>query len=404
MIRSVRPGFYSLIFTAAIMSFTSVHAQQPLGDILPLHKTLQVHGFITQSFLLTSENNFFGNSKDNGTFDFRELGLNASLRPLPELLLSTQVLYRDAGASGNDNLQLDYAFADYELSSDLEYRLGIRIGRVLNPLGFYNETRDVAFTRSGILLPQSIYFDRTRDLALSADGGEFYAERNTDFGIFQLQFTAAVPRADTASVERALLGQDFPGTLDGDPSYLGRILYEDGGSKLRLALSGARVGINYQPNTLDSLKAGSIDFEPVILSAQYNAERWSLTGEYAQRSFAFKDLLPRDQEITGESYYLQGSYRFTNHWEGFIRYDALYTDRKDRNGAEFAATTGRPAFTRFARDTTLGLRWDVTPNLMLRAEFHRVNGTAWLTVEDNPSLAALDQHWDLFALLASYRF
>jgi hypothetical protein len=41
---------------------------------------------------------------------------------------------------------------------------------------------------------------------------------------------------------------------------------------------------------------------------------------------------------------------------------------------------------------------------MLRAEYHRVNGTGWLSSLDNPVSSDLAQHWDLFTVLGSYRF
>ena len=87
----------------------------------------------------------------------------------------------------------------------------------------------------------------------------------------------------------------------------------------------------------------------------------------------------------------------------FCRYDVLFTDRKDRNGKEFAALSGRPArHSRFAKDITVGLRWNVTPSFMLRAEYHRVNGTAWISTLDNPDPANTSQHWNLFAILSFF--
>jgi len=41
---------------------------------------------------------------------------------------------------------------------------------------------------------------------------------------------------------------------------------------------------------------------------------------------------------------------------------------------------------------------------MLRAEYHRVDGTGYLPVQDNPNPSALVQRWDMFMLLASFRF
>ena len=76
----------------------------------------------------------------------------------------------------------------------------------------------------------------------------------------------------------------------------------------------------------------------------------SQTAEYALRHFQFNNLgvIP-DTSFTGESYYIQGSYRITNNWEVMMRYDVLFTDRNDRNGNRFEARTGRPDYSRFAK-------------------------------------------------------
>jgi hypothetical protein len=54
----------------------------------------------------------------------------------------------------------------------------MRVGRIKTAYGLYNTTRDVPFTRPSIVLPQSIYFERTRNLTVSADGvPRCYVER-----------------------------------------------------------------------------------------------------------------------------------------------------------------------------------------------------------------------------------
>ena len=56
----------------------------------------EVHGFATQGFVKTSANSFFGNS-ENGSFEFTELGVNATVEPSPSVRLSGQLLSRRAG-------------------------------------------------------------------------------------------------------------------------------------------------------------------------------------------------------------------------------------------------------------------------------------------------------------------
>ena len=81
-----------------------------------------------------------------------------------------------------------------------------------------------------------------------------------------------------------------------------------------------------------------------------------------------------------EGYYIQGTYRFSPAWEALIRYDVLYGDKNDKDGTKFAAMDGlrRPAYSRFAKDLTVGLNWNINPQFSLRAEYHRVNGTGSL--------------------------
>ncbi|MFQ5596660.1 MAG: hypothetical protein ACE5GK_01280 [Nitrospiria bacterium] len=366
--------------------------------------SLQFHGFASQGFIDTTDNNFFGKS-ENGSFDFTELGINASIRPVPDLLFSAQILSRRAGKGDRGNIRLDYGLVDFSILSNGMGSLGIRIGKIKNPFGFYNETRDVAFTRPSIFLPQSIYFVRTRNPALSSDSLIAYGERQMASGNLFFQVGLGYPNVDGIETERAVLLSDRLGRLDDQLSYIGSILFEQNEGEVRLGLSSAVVNINYKPGTGDPLRAGSIRFRPLIFSAQYHAESWSITSEYALRFFKKKDLVAiPDSEQTGKSFYLQGTYRILKRLEGVIRYDLLYQDRDDKNGNKFTSQTGLPNHLVFAKDWTFGLRWDITNSLMSRIEYHHVDGTAWLPLLDNPDPSSIKQDWNMFAFLLSYRF
>ncbi|WP_242447350.1 OprO/OprP family phosphate-selective porin [Nitrosomonas supralitoralis] len=377
---------------------------------------LQIHGFASQAYITTSDNDVFGNSDNGGSFGLTETGLNVSARPLPRLQVSAQVLSRRAGKGSSGMPRLDYGFLDYRVYSHEVNQFGIRVGRLKNPFGFYNDTRDVPFTRPTIMLPQSIYFDRTRNVSLSGDSVQLYGEAAVSkWGTVSTQFGVFLPIVSDRDTETALLGTTRPGHLERDVSYIGRGIFETNDKRLRLGISGIWLNTSYDPNRRlnDSIGPGALQFTPIYFSAQYNAERWTLTSEYAIRSFQYNNDFGNNPTVrglnglnfVGESYYFQGEYRFTPNWTGILRYDALYTDRADRDGSEFAKRTKGPAESRFAKDITVGLRWDATPKFMLRAEYHYVNGTAWLSRLDNPtSEGPLSQHWHLFAIQASYRF
>jgi opacity protein-like surface antigen len=375
--------------------------QQAAGD---WKETFQYHGFLSQNFVLTSENNFYGESK-RGSFDFAEAGFNVSLRPFSRLGLAAQVLYRRAGELEDEEVRLDYGVLEFGVLETTKARAGVRLGRVKNPLGLYNETRDVAFTRPSIFLPQSIYFDRTRNWALSSDGGQVYGQYESSIGEFSLRVNVGVPTVDK-SLEGLQFGRNQPGEFDGNLSYLGQFLYEYQSGLVRLAFTAASAHAHYHPGHNDRFFKGDFWFQPYIFSAQYNGERLSVTGEYALRDTRMKNfgpLLP-NTAFTGESYYIQGAYRLTDEVEAMVRYDVYYQDVNDRYGERRERRTGRPGFTRFAKDWTVGLRWDITPNWMARVEYHRIHGVGWLASTENPDTQKLDPDWDLFALELSFRF
>ncbi len=199
----------------------------------------QVHGFLTQGFVYTSDNKFFGDS-DEGSFDLTEIGVNASMQLHPMWLVSGQLLYRNAGEMYQDDVTVDYALVDFVPISDENRTLGVILGRFKNPLGLYNDTRDVAFTRPGIYVPQTVYFDKVRNMILSNDGVQFHGDFNFSLNHrLSLQLGGGRSPIDE-NVRATYLGPGLEGDLEyGDPTYVGRALYDWNEGELRLALSGA---------------------------------------------------------------------------------------------------------------------------------------------------------------------
>jgi len=379
---------------------TFAHAVNLMGS------ELQLHGFLSQGAVITSDNNFLGQSNKQVSPDFREIGVNASLRPTSDVQLSAGLLSHTAGATDNGELRLDYGLIDWTISSSEQGRGGIRLGRVKNAYGLYNKTRDVPFTRPSILLPQSIYFERTRNLTVASDGAELYLDRYGEAGSLFVSFSLGQPQVGSDASKVALVGLTPNGSFESKLMPIFQVIYEGDGGKYRLGFTAVQLDARYNPGVGDVLQAGQIKFTPKIFSAQYNAEKWSLTSEFALRPASIQNFGPNAPNTfnNGQSYYIQGSYRLAPKWEALLRYDVMYTDSGDRNGEAYAAATHRPAFTRFAKDWTAGIRFDLTPEFMLRAEYHRVDGTGYLPVQDNPNPSALVQRWDMFMLLASFRF
>ena len=368
---------------------------------------LQIHGFASLTGVKTSDNRFFGDSPRWST-DFAEIAVNASFQLNPRVLFAGQVLARRAGDMYDGSPYLDYGLVDLTLTATPTGRMGARLGRIKNPLGLYNETRDVPFTRPSIFLPQVIYFDKVRNMLLSTDGAMVFADLYLPAGDLSLVIGAGQPVVDE-NLEWTLLGDDVPGRLRATGvQWIGSLWYSGLQERLRLGVSGLVVSADYHPApVLWDLDAGTVRINYVILSAQYNTEHWTLTSEYARLPLAWRNFGPYFpyQNTDGEGYYLQGTYRIRPNVELVLRYEEGFTDRRDRDGSRSSALLGGavPPWDYYSHIWTLGVRWDVNPYLMVRADYQRYQGTYSLSTRENDP-ADLVPDWDLFALQIAVRF
>ncbi len=372
------------------------------GDLELTNPRLQIHGFITQAYVKTTDNQFFGDSED-GSFDFRELGVNASYRFSPKLLASAQLLSRDAGEMYDGALTVDYAQIDYQFQMSERNRTGLIAGRYKNPFGLYNETRDVAATRPGIFMPQAIYWDRVRNMVLSNDGLQLYTERTGDMHRFNLQLILGKTPIDE-NVEKTYIDPMLNASLEQDGfTYGGRLLYEWDGGRIRLALSNAIVKLDAKTQLLPP---GRVDLDYWVLSAQYNDGPWRLTAEYMEEPLDYRGFggLLDAADTTVNGYYLQGDYRLREDWEIMLRYEESHYDKEHPDGTENSRMTGLPSRFFYSKLWTLGLLWEPTEQLMVRTEFSRINGTIFLSNLENPQPNATAKDWNLFSLLVSYSF
>lgn len=366
----------------------------------------QIHGFITQGLVTSKHNNFYGDSSHGISLDFREVGINGSYRFNTNLLVSAQTLSRRAGEMDDGSLALDYGFVDLRAINTDATTLGFRLGRMKNPYGLYGETRDVATTRPGIIVPQPIYFDSSRKFALSGDGVHLYHRIQTNNG--SLNTTLALvdlPINDRGS-KSLFIGPNAQGKFDQDSlSKALRILYETDDTRWRGGLSYISASQRYHPIAGDINPPSGSLIEPWIVSLQYSNEQWTLTGEYSQRNTEFTRNQRLISDSTAENWYLQGQYRFAPKWELLLRYDASTMDKHDPKGKRFAvANPSAIAFTRYAQDWVAGVRYDVSPSFMLRAELHNIEGTGWVSPLENPVSSELHKHWNMFMLMGSYYF
>jgi hypothetical protein len=378
-----------------------------LCGAVPAHAVeYQVHGYAAQGFLYSTDNNFFGESSD-GSWDYYEAGFNASAQVHPNLLFAAQAAIRDAGISDDGTLRLDYALADYRFLPNIDSNAGVRAGKIKNAMGFFNETRDVIFTRPSILLP-SVYSDNQnqRSLIFTSPGVQLYGSKT--LGGHELSFTgtANADRNVRKSDERLLINLTVPFDLRVKDSWNAQIMDSLDSGRWQFAFS--HFFGRFTLSTAESIGlVGKFDVSLDIFSVRYNAEKVTITSEYVlnpNKNLATLGGAPILQtSITADRGYLQGEYRLNPHWNAVARVDASFSDRSDRNGREFAAANpGADRKSRFSRDMMVGLNWRSGEHWGIWGEYHWIYGTASLQGIENPT-PALEDRWGLFMLMAGFR-
>lgn len=372
----------------------------------------QIHGFLGQSLLQSTANNFFGNTDSRVSHELQEFGINGSYRINGEWLVSGQLLSRHAGESDKGNPQVDYLFTSYTPFQNDDQSVSILLGKTKIPYGLYNDVRDTPGARPSIVLPQSIYLDRLRDAYQSGIGGQVIGEQTfEDGGYVTAQYIAFKLQADGKNPTQGLLGTRPQGNLSGQSSWTSQLMYHSAGDKVRLGLTRAAIRLDYatgQGDTVYGLQPGKVEFAPWIFSALWQEERWSLAAEYLKRTMRYTEFganrVVPNRDVPGQSYYLQGTWRFTPKLEGLVRYDVYYMNSDDKSGEATAALTKMPSWTYYAKDWTVGLRYRFQPGWHVSGEIHSVDGAGWLAPADTPNPATTSRHWNLFLLQLGYQF
>ena len=373
------------------------------------NEDLQLHGFFSQAYIASDKNNFFGQSSGNGNFEYRELGINASYRIVNDLRVSAQVLSREAGKVSDGDPHVEYALADYRLIDNPSLNGGVRLGRVKLPVGIYNETRDVAHTRPGVLMPQSVYISALRDMLLAGDGGSLYMNSSSSLGRAGFSYHAGDPvfqEHGKKEFEYIIMSVDDPGEFEERPFKVFRFDYTSPGDLIRLAWTKALVDFVFRPAPTSFIPNGLIGIEANIYSLQLITEYVDFTYERMINEIMLNNFTPVVADRVGYSdrHYLQIDYRFKENWNGYVRHDVTYKNSADRDGRKYEQQTGNPAHTQFAIDKTIGLRWSYSTNLLIGMEYHMIEGGAFLSIQENPDPSRISKDWELFIVQVAYQF
>ena len=390
-----------------------------LASSSPLMDNLRINGFLSQGYINSSGNNYYGDTKD-GTFQLNEVGLTLNSQVNEKLKVGLQFLSRDVGKTGNNTVRLDWAFADYHFDD----KLGIRMGKVKMPMGLYNEGRDSDFLRPMAFLPQSIYDEVRRDLLVANQGVSIYGNLPAWF-LGDIDYQAFAGENNFPEDSPLLLGlkQSAQQTITANSLVYGTVIsmtadnkYIFGGSLiLNTKIDGLRIGASYFRGKADlyiTTATGPNQFVPqgelemvhrFVYSLEYVKKKFTFATEYSesyrkQQIFGYKIYDAPSQE-----YYAMLTYSLTSKLSATALADFYYDNMNDRGGEALPPT--RPKFMGWQKDYGFGMRYDVNPNWALKAEYHEVDGAGLFTsIFNPPSPSVLVKDWNYYIVKASFNF
>jgi hypothetical protein len=354
---------------------------------------LQIHGFISQGYLLSSANNYLADTASRGSFEFSEAGLNLTLPATDRLRLGLQLFSRKLGPLGDYRAVLDWYYLDYHWRD----WLGVRAGRVKLPFGLYNDSSDIDSARTAVLLPQSVYPAQNRDFLLAQTGVEVY-------GYGDLQSWGGLDYRLYAGT----IFLDFK-SQPGSPITVvdTEVPYVAGGRLLWVApLDGLRLGGSAQFLRLDTHLLAPSVAAPILLkipatllvgSVEYTVLDLVIAAEYSRwlaKTESSNPIFP-NTSTTSERAYLLATYRLSPLVQIGAYESLFFPDVDHRGGPETRQS-----------DAALTLRFDVNRYWIIKLEGHYLHGTASLSssLNDNLPLRSLKPDWALFAVKTTAYF
>jgi hypothetical protein len=347
--------------------------------------SVEIHGFASQGFILSTHNNYLSANTTSGSFQYSEIGLNFTKSLTDNLRLGLQLFAQDLGPSGSFDPKVDWFYLDYRWRD----WLGFRAGRVKIPFGLYNEVNDVDAARVPILLPQSVYPIENTNFLLAQTGAELYgylrlhAAGALEYRVYggTILLNDLIPPSTTYQVQ------------DLNAPYVvgGRLVWETPIDGLRLAGSGQALRIDATLAAKSESVSVQIPAELWVASAEYAAHDLVVTAEYSRWYTQIKSnnasLFPSSTLKTSERGYLMASYRVAKWLQPSMYYALEFPNVADRSGGP-----------NVQHDVATTLRFDINSHWLVKLEGHYMAGTAEVdaSINGNAPLGSLAQSWEVF--------
>lgn len=438
-------GMMALVFAFAL----SLNTVSAADDIV-------IHGLVSQGFLKTTDNNYLNESKD-GSSEFNEYILNFQKNMDDKLRVGVQLISRDLGKEGNNNVKVDWGYGDYRVNDNF----GVRLGRVKVPFGMYNQYRDIDMLRTPVLLPTLIYMEDYRTFLTAFNGGSLYgsiplkkgsidlemvvggADIDPDAGVvkevvgnlnrkFEAGATAKLYAGLAANPKTALLvpvvkAQGAKVAHVGDPERdtSSRICNS---SKIvwNTPVEGLKIGGTH--SDVDTQTHELMIFQPVIAKApvnlttfmpafttqvesnlrfkvdigsfEYNINKFTFAGEYMAAHQTLSYTFTTTPEIASTTSGQVSATSVGTYLQAVYRHNDRHEWALCRS--ELFSDKNNKISTESHKDTSASFRYNITGDWSVKLEYHWFDGTGQLQYEMNPQ--GVERKWNMVAFKTSYNF
>ncbi|XQW85459.1 hypothetical protein ACOYR1_01650 [Thalassotalea piscium] len=373
-----------------------------------INTQFNIHGFLSQGLIAVDGSSFVSEDRKISP-EQTEVGINASYRFNDSLRLAGQVAYLNGGNRFNEGVRVDYLLFDWSVFSDEHWSTNIYLGRFKNFHWLYSSSRDVPMARPSIILPQSVYFDATRDMSVGGDGAAIKTTYSSEtFGDFD--FNVSSGKSPTSKEQtRIIMGRTSNGDLNHDSDFQASVYFRPSFSSWRFGIATTSAEFSYNAGISDRFVSGALDLTRYYANAEYQGESWVFSVELLQEKLALSNILFDGFRRTskGQGGYVQSQYRVNNNLQLLTRYEHYWADKNDKNGSKLEANSfgSIPHYFGYQRDFTVGLSLDISSHLKLQLEQHWIKGTARLTPVVIPDpLANTNEYWQISTLQMTYWF
>lgn len=368
---------------------------------------VKFNGFVAQGLIQAMGSNFV---EDDGEISVKltEIGLNTSYRINSDFRVAGQAVYLNGGNRYPEGIRLDYLFLEWQLINSQNWQIKSYLGRNKNYHWLYSSTRDVPHTRPSIVLPQSLYFDAFRDVALGVDGLAVVSQTYNDLGEWDinLSFGSSIISEEQ---KQNLLGHLATGKLKHDSDKQLSLYFRPKASRYQFGVGLLDADFSYQPGESDRFFAGRQVSQRIMFNLLYQGQKWEIASEIIRERVIVHDVIfpGFSSDATAEGGYVQARNFFSKEVTLLARLDIYDRDRKYRNGSDLEASSQGliPGYFGFMDQATAGVTWKLAKNLQLQAELHRVKGTARLAPIFAPDIVRNDnKYWNMWAVQLMYWF